>query len=82
MVYNHGSSTPSLENAIAAKTFCTQAALEVANAAVQLLGANGLGKGCLVEKLFRDARVSLLEDGSNDVLGLTAMRQILLHGQD
>jgi alkylation response protein AidB-like acyl-CoA dehydrogenase len=80
MIYNHGSSTPSLENAIAAKTFCTQAAFETASDAVQLLGANGLSKECLVEKLFRDARVSLIEDGSNDVLSLTAMRQILIHG--
>jgi alkylation response protein AidB-like acyl-CoA dehydrogenase len=81
MTYNHGSSTPSLENAIAAKTFCTQAAFEVTSDAVQLSGANGLSKECLVEKLFRDARVSMIEDGSNDVLGLIAMRQILLHGQ-
>ncbi len=81
MIYNHGSPTPSLENAIAAKTFCTQAAFEVASDAVDLFGANGLSKDYPVEKFFRDARVSLVEDGSNDVLGLTAMRQILLHSQ-
>jgi alkylation response protein AidB-like acyl-CoA dehydrogenase len=31
----------------------------------------------LVEKLFRDARASLIEDGSNDILSLTAARKIL-----
>ena len=78
MVYNHASQSPSLENAIAAKTFCTEAAFEVASDAVQLFGANGLSKDYLVEKLFRDARVSLIEDGSNDVLALTGARHLML----
>ena len=31
----------------------------------------------LVEKLFRDARASMIEDGSNDILSLTAAKKIL-----
>ncbi len=76
---NHGSERPSLENAIAAKTVCTRTAFKVASDAVQLFGANGLSQDYPVEKFFRDARVSMIEDGSNDVLGLVAARQILLH---
>ena len=82
MIYNHASQTPSLEHAIAAKTFCTQAAFEVASDAVQIFGANGLSKDYPVERLFRDARVSMIEDGSNDVLGLVAARQIIIHSRD
>ena len=79
MIYNHGSPAPSLEDAIAAKTFCTQAAFDVANDAVQLFGANGLGNDYPVEKFLRDARLSIIEAGSNDVLGLIAACQMLLH---
>ncbi len=41
-VYNRNSPAPSLEHAIAAKTFCTQAAFEVASDALQVFGGNGL----------------------------------------
>lgn len=77
IVYNDSVSEPSLEYAIAAKVYCTQAALEVADSAIQLFGGKGLAKGCLVEKLYRDARASLIEDGSNDILALTGMQRIL-----
>ena len=76
-VYNASSGAPSLQHAIAAKTFCTQAAFEVASDAVQIFGGNGLSKEYPVEKLFRDARASLIEDGTNDVLSLAGARHIL-----
>jgi len=57
-----------IEYGMAAKTFSTQAALEVTSDAIQILGGNGLSKEYLVEKLFRDARSSLICDGSNDTL--------------
>ena len=77
MIYNQTSATPSLEHAIAAKTFCTQASFEVASDALQVFGGNGLSKEYPMEKLFRDARASLIEDGTNDVLSLAGARQIL-----
>jgi alkylation response protein AidB-like acyl-CoA dehydrogenase len=64
-------------HALAAKVYCTQAAFEVASDAVQIFGGMGLVKGMLVEKLFRDARAALIEDGTNEVLGLTAIRRLL-----
>lgn len=77
MTYNQTSTTPSLEHAIAAKTFCTQASFEVASDALQVFGGNGLSKEYGIEKLFRDARASLIEDGTNDVLSLAGARHIL-----
>lgn len=59
-----------IEYSMAAKTFATQAALEVTNEAIQIFGGIGLSKGCLVEKLFRDARSTLICDGSNDSLSI------------
>ena len=52
---------------------------EVANDAVQLLGGNGLSKDYPVEKLLRDARASLIEDGTNEVLSLAGAHHILAH---
>jgi alkylation response protein AidB-like acyl-CoA dehydrogenase len=70
-VYN-ATQPPLLEYSIAAKTFCTQAGFDVAHTAVQVFGGNGLSREYPVEKLLRDARASLIEDGCNDMLGLVA----------
>jgi alkylation response protein AidB-like acyl-CoA dehydrogenase len=77
VVYNATSLPPAPEYSVAAKVFCTNAAFQVASDALQLHGGIGLAKGMLIEKLFRDARASLIEDGSNDVLSLAAARRIL-----
>jgi alkylation response protein AidB-like acyl-CoA dehydrogenase len=65
------------EHCIAAKTFCTQAALEVTSNALDLFGSDGLGREHPVGKLFRDARASVMAYGSNDVLALVAARRLL-----
>lgn len=57
-------------HAVAAQVYCKRTAFEVAHQALQLHGANGITKDYPVEKLFRDARVKLIEDGTTDVLGL------------
>ncbi|HSF47581.1 MAG TPA: acyl-CoA dehydrogenase [Burkholderiales bacterium] len=67
---------PLMERAIAAKTHCTRAAFEVADSAMTLAGAQALTRGHFLGKLFRDARASLMECGSNDVLALLAARQL------
>jgi len=77
MTYNAVTSPPSTEHSMAAKVFCTQASFEVASNALQLHGGIGLAKGMLVEKLLRDARAALIEDGTNDVLSLAAARKII-----
>lgn len=56
------------EYAIAAKTAATEMAFQNAHEAIQILGANGLTKEYLPEKLFRDARTSLIADGNTEVL--------------
>jgi len=48
----------------------------VANDAVQLFGGYGLSKEYLIEKIFRDARASLVEDGCNEVLALAGMQAV------
>ena len=55
---------------MASKTFCTNAAFEVASEAVQIFGGNGLSREYPAEKLFRDARASMIEDGCNEILSI------------
>jgi alkylation response protein AidB-like acyl-CoA dehydrogenase len=62
--------TPQLHYSIAAKVFCTSAAFEVAGDALQIFGGCGLSREYPIEKLLRDARASLIEDGCNEVLSI------------
>jgi alkylation response protein AidB-like acyl-CoA dehydrogenase len=68
----HGGNPPLLHYSIAAKVFCTSAAFEIASEALQIFGGNGLSRDYPIEKLLRDARASMIEDGCNEVLGLVA----------
>lgn len=63
---------PRLELAVASKTFATQTAFDVASAALQIFGGNGLTREYPIEKILRDARASMIEDGCNEVLGIVA----------
>ncbi len=77
MTYNATTIPPATQYSIAAKVYCTQAAFEVSSDAIQLHGGYGLAKDFLVEKLFRDARASMIEDGTNEVLTLAGARKII-----
>ena len=66
----NGAGAPRVEHCIAAKVFCTQTAFEVASEALQIFGGNGLSREYPMEKLLRDARAALIEDGCNEVLSL------------
>jgi alkylation response protein AidB-like acyl-CoA dehydrogenase len=59
---------PQVQYSIAAKTFCTQTAFEVASEAVQIFGGNGLTREYPIEKILRDARAAMIEDGCNEML--------------
>jgi acyl-CoA dehydrogenase len=62
--------TPSLCAAMFSKTTGTQHAFEVTSDALQIFGGNGLTKEYPLEKMLRDARASLIEDGCNEVLAI------------
>ena len=68
-VYN-AAGAPQIQHCIASKTFCTNSAFEVASEGLQIFGANGLCREYPIEKLLRDARASLIEDGCNEVLSI------------
>ena len=70
VAYNYGENGPHPLASNTSKTFVTQAACEAAEAVVSLMGANGLSREYPVEKLLRDARAALVEDGENNILSI------------
>ncbi|HEY5477812.1 MAG TPA: acyl-CoA dehydrogenase family protein [Tepidiformaceae bacterium] len=68
--YYNATNPPLIQYSIASKTFATNTAFEVSSAALQIFGGVGLTKEFPIEKLMRDARASMIEDGCNELLGL------------
>ena len=75
--YNSNTSTPAEEYSVMAKVTATEAAYKNTHDAIQIFGGNGMSKEYLIEKLFRDARATLIEDGSNDTLAIAAGHKII-----
>ncbi len=69
---------PSLAAAIASKITSTRTAFEVASEAFQIFGGVGITRDYPIEKIFRDARISMIEDGCNEVLGLVGAHQLVM----
>ena len=69
-IFNNVCDTGKLHYSIAAKTYCTRVAFDVASDAIQMFGGNGLSREYPVEKIMRDARASMIEDGCNEVLSI------------
>ena len=76
MNYNLNIAPPIAKFSLSSKVFCTQAAFDVCNEAIQIFGGYGLTKEYEIEKLFRDARAGLIEDGSNDTLAISGGNMI------
>ena len=61
---------------VAAKVLATEAAFEIASAALEIVGEDGLTGRYPVEKMLRDARASMIEDGCNESLALAASEDL------
>ena len=77
MVFNMNTTPPLVQYSIASKVYCTEVAFKVTSEAIQLFGGHGVTKDAPIEKLFRDARAGMIEDGSNDSLSLSAAEMLL-----
>ena len=62
--------TASMAHVMAGKWLSTEAAFQVASEAIQVHGGNGLSREYAIEKIFRDARAGMIEDGVNESLAL------------
>jgi hypothetical protein len=61
-----------------AKLFASEAAVRIANEAVQIHGGYGFIKDYPVEKLFRDAKIMQLYEGTSQIQRLVIARETLL----
>ncbi len=59
-----------------AKLFVTEAATEIANQAIQIHGGNGYIREYEVERLWRDAKLLEIGEGTSEVQRLVIYRQI------
>ncbi len=68
---------PFTRQAAMAKYFATKTAMETTTLAVQVHGAYGYSKGYLVERYFRDAKVTEIYEGANEIQRLVIARSLL-----
>ena len=81
MVYNaarrRDAGLPFLTEAAMCKYFASQIAERVASRAVEILGGVGFTKDYPVEKLYRDAKIGRIYEGTSNMQRLTIAKQIL-----
>ena len=81
MVYNaarrHDAGMPFLSEAAMCKFFASQIAERVASRALEVLGGVGFTKDYPVEKLYRDAKIGRIYEGTSNMQRLTIAKQLL-----
>jgi alkylation response protein AidB-like acyl-CoA dehydrogenase len=60
-----------------AKLYCTDVAMEVTTDAVQILGGYGYIKEYPVERMMRDAKITQIYEGTNEIQRLVIAREML-----
>lgn len=60
-----------------AKCFCSDAAMKITTDAVQILGGYGYCKDYPVERMFRDAKLTQIFEGANQIQRIIIQREIL-----
>ena len=64
-----------------AKLYCTDVAMEVTTDAVQILGGYGYIKEYPVERMMRDAKITQIYEGTNEIQRLVIARELLKEEQ-
>jgi short-chain 2-methylacyl-CoA dehydrogenase len=81
LVYNaarlRDSGHPYVTEAAMAKYFASQVAEDTASQAVEIFGGVGFTKDYPVEKLYRDAKIGRIYEGTTNIQKLTIAKQIL-----
>ena len=64
------------------KLFCTDVAMEVTTDAVQVLGGYGYMQEYPVERMMRDAKITQIYEGTNEIQRLVIARELLREQRD
>ena len=85
MVYNaarlRDAGEPFVTQSAMAKYFCSTIAEQVASQAVEILGGVGFTKDYPVEKLYRDAKIGRIYEGTSNIQRLTIAKALLEPGK-
>jgi alkylation response protein AidB-like acyl-CoA dehydrogenase len=73
----HGDPKEQIKAASMAKVFATEACAEIVDEAVQIHGGTGLVKGVPVERLYRQARLMRIYEGTSEIQPITIARSLL-----
>jgi len=73
----HDRGTPNMKLASMSKCFCSDIAMKITTDAVQILGGYGYTKDYPVERLFRDAKLTQIFEGTNQIQRLVIAREML-----
>ncbi len=65
-----------LPTAMGARTFASDMCMDVTREMVQVMGGYGISRESRVEKLYRDAKLLQIMDGTNEVVGLAAAARL------
>ena len=68
---------PYLAEAAMAKYFASEIAERVASRAIEVFGGLGFTKDCPVEKLYRDAKIGRIYEGTSNMQRLTIAKELL-----
>jgi butyryl-CoA dehydrogenase/short/branched chain acyl-CoA dehydrogenase len=81
LVYNaarlRDAGKPVQTEAAIAKLFSSQVAEEIASTSIEILGGLGFTKECPVEKLYRDAKIGRIYEGTSNMQRLTIAKHLL-----
>lgn len=79
LVWQSAKWRPTQAKASITKVFCSDTAMRVCDAAMDLLGNHALAHGNYVEKHFRDARLTQIYEGTNQINRLAILEDQLEH---
>ena len=68
---------PYITESAMAKQYASDSALEVTNDALQIFGGTGYLKGMDVERMYRDAKITTIYEGTNEIQRVVIASQIL-----
>jgi cyclohexane-1-carbonyl-CoA dehydrogenase len=77
----HDRNEPNIKLASMAKCFCSDIAMKITTDAVQIFGGYGYTKDYPVERLFRDAKLTQIFEGTNQIQRIVIAREMVKERQ-
>jgi cyclohexane-1-carbonyl-CoA dehydrogenase len=79
LMYDSGK--PNIELASMAKCFCSDASMKITTDMVQILGGYGYIKDYPLERMFRDAKLTQIFEGTNQIQRMIIGKELIRSGK-